>query len=639
MRRLLAIMLASVCAVLVVAPAALAEDPIIGGDGFDQTENTVAPTTTVAADPSSPTDSSHQSFPAPGPIGVVAVSVVLIAVAAMTLVGKHVRGDRTSPSEDGAGDPPTESNAAPVVGERQHPSVGEADRWIDQVLRILQAESESKPLDARLLIVRAGPLGVELLWDRDPHRTPPGGAAADAAGRCWRLDPAQEQPYELSSTAHGLPHALVTLGQDDGGHVLINLAAAESLRLDGEPSAVISWLRSAATELRSRRWGSTAACAPAATVTIPARLTTRHVEVDGDATFVAAVEPDAEQLEPPTYLLEISDTHVCFSDPASDLRLGARRASPDFELSGPSGAPDVPGNSHADDDSTDPSLAPEPPAGSGALVDSAESRRATAAPMEPERAETVSASPLSAEPNGPRLLVRVLGRPEVVGWQTEPKGTRPAAILTYLAVARPQIVSRGRLIDALWNGQSIQDRALYNHLAAIRKHSGDPEIITVRRSSYELNDEVGLDWQQFREIVAAAAEMDGPEERSQLRVALELVRGAVFEGAERSHEWAFNEGVVSTIERTVIDVSSALAAKCIDAGDFAGAVWSAERGLLACRWCVSLYGFVIEAHAARGDSAGVESAWREARRVAGGEPVPSEVREQYEHARLRMSVG
>lgn len=109
----------------------------------------------------------------------------------------------------------------------------------------------------------------------------------------------------------------------------------------------------------------------------------------------------------------------------------------------------------------------------------------------------------------PGLRVALLGRPSVTGWTTQPKGNRADEIIVYLAAVIPDPVHRDRLMEALWNGGRVKPKALFNHIAAIRRHADDPEIIVTDNATYRLAESVRSDWDNFRALTDSASDLGG----------------------------------------------------------------------------------------------------------------------------------
>ena len=90
---------------------------------------------------------------------------------------------------------------------------------------------------------------------------------------------------------------------------------------------------------------------------------------------------------------------------------------------------------------------------------------------------------------------------------------------------------------------------------------------------------LSLDWSAFRAALNRSASRD-PARESQLRLALDLVRGAAFEGApDHRFGWLLVTGVVEDITLAVGLTAATLAELAADRGDVDAAVSAVERGL------------------------------------------------------------
>lgn len=550
---------------------------------------------------------------------------------------------------------------------------------IDTVLRFLTRELGATH-DARpnLLLVRAVESGVELLWETSPAGNIPARVAVDPAGSWLFPYPDQAEIDDLRFELLGeAPYceSLVTVGDTSEGPVLVNLSALDTLDIAGDAEAVDAWLAAVELELEAHSWATHVDVRNGRTAGGEARIGTAIYIADSgtahpyvqikdcpaDATRAAwtfeigrraarlshhdsdialdltpvGVDPDLSRFA--TLLLLEADFDPY--QPQVDDESSASDESPSFEDGpGPLAPPAVP------DDNFSPTAVDAPTRPAHATDDvaspAAEARgRLTGTLLVEPQPEVTEVEPSAASVDDPTvghgLHVTLLGQPTVSGWTTPPKGNRADEIIVYLAAARPEPVHRDRLMEALWNGQRVKPKALFNHLAAIRRHADDPEIITTDHASYRLAESVASDWDEFRALADRASKLDGRERLDCFRHALDLVKGKPFDFAEANYGWASGEGVVSHIEVAVTDLAAVLARDAVDAGDSELAIFAARKGLLACPWLLRMYGYIIEAHALNGDAGLVEHTWREAVRVAGDEELPPELVDSYEAGRTR----
>lgn len=560
-----------------------------------------------------------------------------------------------------------------------HPEPLRQIECIDAILRLLTSTLGATGMTPVLLLVRATPDGIELLWNAHPAIEPPVGFVTEDESPSWLYpypddDGLDELRHQMIGVAY-YAEALVTLGDTANGPVLVNLAALETLDAIGDADSIEAWMAAVQLELEAHSWATNVeTSSPTGTAAEQIRVTAA-LYIDDAGNAHPYIQFDDPGHAPSEWRLEIDERHAqlrnvdgAFAldvtpvgiDP--DLgRLGTRLlhhadfnpydegGSPTHLLPAPEPPPapandempahDKPVAAVAEDVGLPTSGNPEAePAHEGRLIGTL----VLPTPMEPEH-ETVldlsGAPDETVRDSTDTLHVRLLGQPRVTGWLSPPKGNRPEEIVVYLAATRPGGVHRDRLIDALWDGERVKPKALYNHLAAIRRHAGNPDIITNENSTYRLADCVQSDWDQFCALTEQASILEGRPRLECLREALDLVAGKPFDVAETAYAWVTSESVVSHIEVTVTDLASILATEAIEARDTALAVFAARKGLLVCPWLLRMYGHIIEAHTLDGNATLVEHAWREAIRVAGEDQLPDDLIATYETGRSARSTA
>lgn len=556
-----------------------------------------------------------------------------------------------------------------------HPEPRRQIECIDIVLRLLTRTLAPTGINPTLLLVRARTDGVELLWNTPPAE-PPAGFNAEGDATSWLY------PYPDDETLDDLRHdtigvgyyaeALVTLGDTLDGPVLVNLAALDTLATTGDPDSVEAWIAAAQLELEAHSWASdTETSSPARTDVGHARISAAlYIDDAGNAhPYIQFGDTDEAPAE---WRLEIDARHAQLRNVETGFALDITPVGIDPELArlgthlllhadfnpyddGGSNPIDLPPDPEpeppsdpADDEPAMQAMAAasardtdRPPASKDTDAEPASEPRLIGtlvlpAPAEPDPSPILDPAETPSETDHDStgtLHVRLLGQPQVTGWLTPPKGNRPEEIVVYLAAARPAAVHRDRLIDALWDGERVKPKALYNHLVAIRRHAGNPDIITNENSTYRLADCVQSDWDQFCSLADRASTLQGRARLECLRAALALVAGKPFDVADTAYAWVSGDGVVSQIEVTVTDLASILATEAIDARDTALAVFAARKGLLACPWLLRMYGYIIKAHTLDGNANLVEHAWREAIRAAGEDELPDDLVAAYQTGR------
>lgn len=552
-----------------------------------------------------------------------------------------------------------------------HPEPLRQIECIDAVLRLLTSALGPTGITPVLLLVRARVDGIELLWNAQPAIEPPAGFIIDDESTSWLYPyPGAEVLDELRHQMIGMAYyaeALVTLGDTPDGPVLVNLAAMETLDTIGDTDSTEAWIAAVQLELEAHSWATKVeTSSPSRSASGQAQVSaalyiddagSAHPYIQfcdpGDAPGEWRLEVDERQAQlrnvDSGFALDITPVGI---DP--DLaRLGTHLLlhadfNPYDEGGGPTDQQPYPEPlmAPADDETPMQNLDVTPssetvrlPASDDPDAQLVREGRLIGTLVLPASAEQEPVLDLSetsdkaVHDSTNTLHVRMLGQPRVTGWLTPPKGNRPEEIVVYLAAARPGGVHRDRLIDALWDGERVKPKALYNHLVAIRRHAGNADIITNENSTYRLADFVQSDWDQFCALTEHASTLDGRPRLETLRDALDLVNGKPFDVAETSYAWVSGEGVVSHIEVAVSDLAAILATEALDAGDTTLAVFAARKGLLACPWLLRMYGYIIDAHALDGDATLVEHAWREAIRIAGEDQLPGDLVAKYEAGR------
>jgi len=237
----------------------------------------------------------------------------------------------------------------------------------------------------------------------------------------------------------------------------------------------------------------------------------------------------------------------------------------------------------------------DPPYDSVGLTD------AEANPVD-DRADRVE--PRSPEPE---VEVCVLGRVEVHGarpftraWAME--------LVVYLAMHRGgNGVRNEQWATALWPDRVMAPATLHSTASAARRSlgvsaSGDDHLPRAH-GRLALGPGVRSDWDRFM----ALARSDRPEHWQQ---ALELIRGRPFDEL-RAPDWVLLEGILASVEAAVVDVASRLAEHCLLHGDPGGAEWAARQGLRVSSYDERLYRVLLRTADASGNPAGVEAVMAE----------------------------
>jgi nucleoid-associated protein YgaU/DNA-binding SARP family transcriptional activator len=279
------------------------------------------------------------------------------------------------------------------------------------------------------------------------------------------------------------------------------------------------------------------------------------------------------------------------------------------------------------------------------LVEAAD-RPATA--KEPEPNGHALSSKMHASPNREPytdpdfdVLVRLLGQIEAEGGR-EPLKPKQLGLLTYIAT-HPGC-SAEQVEEALWPDPIATRRhRLHITLSQIRSAIGPQHLPPFEdEGSYRVADSVRTDLDLFERRIQYADGKPALEAIPILRGSLELVTGAPFSYNSRgrgSFAWVDTEHWMSTTEASVVKAAWDLWQLYTDNDDSDGAIWAAQRGLLASPTNTELTNCLLRAYATRGDQGAAERVYRSHVRALDrldlGEPEDSTVElwdELAEHA-------
>jgi hypothetical protein len=159
--------------------------------------------------------------------------------------------------------PPVLDDADASVEATLRPlTVAELPEWIDAANRLLCAAFVADPslTVPQVSVMRAGPLGIELLLEQACERAPEGFAALED-GRTWRLDSTlelDELRARAGPDAQPLLAGLIPIGEDATGSYLVGCGPGETLSVRGSDGEVLRGLGAVATHLANAPWGEVA---------------------------------------------------------------------------------------------------------------------------------------------------------------------------------------------------------------------------------------------------------------------------------------------------------------------------------------------------------------------------------------------
>ncbi|MEW6475263.1 MAG: BTAD domain-containing putative transcriptional regulator [Actinomycetota bacterium] len=519
----------------------------------------------------------------------------------------------------------------------------DAPMWVDAVSRSLWSTLENAPAVSipRIIAVRVGAAGVELLLDA-PHPDAPDGYQSADAARVWRLDPTVdlERLKELAQGQSAALPALLAVGETPEGPLLLDLEHAGTLAVEGDPERVAAFLAGAALELAAAPW---AADVPVVLVGAdPALAVLDQVEL-ADAEQISrrfpappTTTPDTHARHPlaervrPDAAEHLAPTAIVVAPGAATAEtLGplaaTAQAGSGVVLIAPGPLPGVSCRLHIEADGS----ARLEPVGIDVTSGISANQVAELAALLAQAAEQddvalvvdlpTSVPDKEPEPE-PELWVRVLG-PVEVDWPGKPPRPRSAELVVYLATHDERPVPGDRLRVALWPGDDeVADATLLSTVSRARTALGEdqqglPHLPDAESSCYHLRPGVSCDWRRFRDLTSRARHASDPAAIDLLRDALALVRGAPFADPPKgAYGWALAE-LASVIEVAVVEAAERLGELALTAGQAELAAWAARQGLLACPGREGLYQLLMRASDLAGDPDGVDAAWRELRRA------------------------
>lgn len=202
--------------------------------------------------------------------------------------------------------------------------------------------------------------------------------------------------------------------------------------------------------------------------------------------------------------------------------------------------------------------------------------------------------------------VRVLGQVEILGAARPFTRAWAEELVVYLAFHR-RGASNEKWATALWPDRLMAPASLHSTASAARRSLGTSingeDHLPRSHGRLTLGDGVRSDWDRFSELATAS-------EPESWRAALELIRGRPFEGL-RSQDWTLLEGIVATIEAVVVDLATRFAELCIANGRYSEAEWSARKGLQVSAYDERLYRILLRCANLAGNPAGVEAVMNE----------------------------
>ena len=503
-----------------------------------------------------------------------------------------------------------------------------------------------------VVLIRLRPTAIELVLLAEAVDSVPPFTATDA--RTWRLG---SMPSTLPDDDPTDPFpALVTIGVEDDGLLLLNLEAIGSLRLVGPPEGTGSVLRAFAMEL---------AVGPFAEGTltfIDCFSDLAQVMGSGRTRFLAdassAVREADMRSAAISQLLEssgasgIRDARArgVASDTSAPEILIAREVLAGAPLAWSGVAAVVAGRAPVEDMEwtfqvrTDGSARLEPLsievspqtlsqngydhlvsllATAGTVAereddDQSQKGQASKPNLSEERLAALDVLPKSiadrrfpadAGAAPPRVLV--LGTVFVEGaddGSAPGRRRRATELVTYLAL-HPSATTQ-QIDEALWPGRRVPKNTRNPFVSRVRQWLGRTAAgelflpLVADGGEYRLRPEVTCDWHDFLRL-ARRGLAQGPDGAEDLASALDLVRGRPFLGIDpATYSWA--EGDIQEMISAIVDIAHVVSSSRRGAGDYRGAEEAAAIGLRVDSCSELLYRDAIRAAVERGDRQEVE---------------------------------
>jgi hypothetical protein len=561
------------------------------------------------------TESSHGDD-----IGALAMGAGIFGLGAIGLVSALDRRRRRQSGRRAPGRriplPAPHSSLAELELHLRHYARADSLFWLTRLAELLGhvAGSGSPP---QVLGVRVGLEGLDVLVTPEDIDPPAPFEARPGDPTVWHLSYSAE-PDGLSDAVvvDPVPLTLVTVGQGDGGTLLVNLEHYRSVHLQVDTDRVPGTLAAISTELA----GTTGSRGDKVVAIgfghgLIDRLPGGFVVDDLDA-FLAQHRSEEERIVVLAAATVATDQLVEMAAGSSTCRLLlAGRCSPaGVGLVLDPANPVLAEHGLAPLEATHVSNAVLDDVES--LLDLAEAPPITEPDDEPyRRLEVPPARVASLAPAS--VVLGILGDPSISLGEGEPqdlleavaptagtKARRVVELLVYLA-GHNGSATRGEWLTDISPDKTLGDGYIRNLILLTRRSlqalTGDSELLAYDRTSQRLSlaERVETDWAAFRSL-AASGEPQG------LRAALSSVRGTPFGSAPEP--WTSASGTYYVIVDEVTDAARLLGQHGLSIGDTQLATWAARQGLLANRYDQGLWRVLLRA---AGDSGAVQRVWEE----------------------------
>lgn len=215
------------------------------------------------------------------------------------------------------------------------------------------------------------------------------------------------------------------------------------------------------------------------------------------------------------------------------------------------------------------------------------------------------------------VIVRVLGEVGVDAEGADALRPKQTAILAYVAL-HPD-ANADKIESAIWPGPMESRRQqLHNNLSKIRSALGPDVLPAAPDGLYSVGAGVTTDLDILKRRVHVATTVAGCAAIPVLRSALEIVTGPVFSyrNADRaSFTWIDMEQWIFETEAIVVDAAVRLVELYSEAGDRDGVAWAARRGFMVSPGHTGLTDALLEALISAGEHAAAEEVYRSHRKA------------------------
>lgn len=482
--------------------------------------------------------------------------------------------------------------------------------------------------------------GIELLWTEANAHAPDPWEMIDG-GWSWHLPYDEDLPLPVGEQATVLP-ALVTVGTRDGNQLLLNLEALGSVAIDAPDESAQAFARSIIVELAAGELLSDAYVAVSG-ITVDGAPHFDRVQRCGDAD---ATQRLAAALSAGSQFLEASGLHSMF-----DVRLGGDAAGREATIVAvSSGGVDattirdvgaglgvsavvvgrceraaasvtIDNDGHAVLEPLglrfEPALLPvKTMEAVEDLLDEASEPFVNVEHEVPNDVQPtdVAQSVEEDEPTPdlgdddpwelpePKVLVRVFGAPEIVGYPQ--LGRIETSIVAYLACYGGQRTA-DQIVNAVWNGRLVESKTLWNKISKIRAALG-PDLVPPRQPhsvKVRLADDVMSDLGVLRSLFDRSAEVSSAEAVELLLRGLELVAGVPFDSPD--YEWVFESQHHAEASELVESAALRCSRTALELGDTGSARLAIVAGLRALPGNEPLYRERMRVESSAGNPDGV----------------------------------